>query len=378
MIKLIYALLSLNNVIKEPFDTAHMTFNLYDEATDTAFIFDGVTEPYKDCGRVCVIHTKDDEPSRVFYDYYPQEESVTDAAAFLKTLGYQIAALPASVEDAEAFYDKDMSSTNDRYRRAIIRYMESRDCTGFPVNGYEGLILENWFRMQPNGYLIPYQYCGKECFLINDTWAWGDWGKHFSLLQRCIAEHGTARLALSEFVTNGVDIAPWVQEQRTAHAKGYLKPEREQLLVKVGLSFNTYDDAWERNFALLQDYQKETGSTDIAKRASYHGVRLGLWAQHQRDDYKQGIISQGHADRLSALCFDWDPLETEWNRRYEQYKRYISANNGNPHISRRTDFEGEHLGAWVESQRKRYSSGKLSNERAEQLKQLGMELSTTE
>ena len=57
-------------------------------------------------------------------------------------------------------------------------------------------------------------------------------------------------------------------------------------------------------------------------------------------------------DRLTEIGFVFDPHDTECNRRLDQYKRYIKQ-TGTTYISKRTDFEGEHLGAWVQTQKHR-------------------------
>ena len=36
---------------------------------------------------------------------------------------------------------------------------------------------------------------------------------------------------------------------------------------------------------------------------------------------------------------------------------------GTTYISKRTDFEGEHLGAWVQTQKHRYKIGKMSTDK---------------
>ena len=75
---------------------------------------------------------------------------------------------------------------------------------------------------------------------------------------------------------------------------------------------------------------------------------------------------------MRSIGFSFDPLGDEWNRHYEQYRCYIKANGGNVRITVETVFEGERLGIWVHKQQAMYKSGKLSQERYEKLKKLGM------
>ena len=72
---------------------------------------------------------------------------------------------------------------------------------------------------------------------------------------------------------------------------------------------------------------------------------------------------------LSLLCYRYfllNPKEDEWNRKYEQYKRYIEQ-EGTVNITKKQDFEGEHLGAWVATQKARYKTGKMSKDRVSKL-----------
>lgn len=130
--------------------------------------------------------------------------------------------------------------------------------------------------------------------------------------------------------------------------------------------------AWDKGYQILCLYKEEFGHTKIAKGDTYQGYNLGSWCQIQRKEKKKGILKEYRIKKLEEVGFIWDLLENEWNRRYEQYKRYITSNNGNISISKRTIFEGETLGVWVEIQRKAYKSGKLSQKRFDKLTLLGM------
>lgn len=138
-----------------------------------------------------------------------------------------------------------------------------------------------------------------------------------------------------------------------------------------------YTDAWYKMFLLLCDYNAEFGNTDIPKRNQYKGQQLGLWCNKQRAFYKENRLRKDREERLRSIGFVFDPLEEEWNRRLEQYRRYVEE-SGSAYISRRTDFEGEHLGAWVETQRKWYNAGKLSKEREEKLLEINPTLFTAD
>lgn len=127
-----------------------------------------------------------------------------------------------------------------------------------------------------------------------------------------------------------------------------------------------------KGYALLCEYKEECGTANIPKRDHYKGVLLGNWLQSQRDKYKAGKLTRSQEDALVSSGITLDPLAAEWERRYEQYKRYIQQNNGSSDITKRTIFEGEKLGVWVVLQRRNYNIGKLSEERYKKLCDINM------
>lgn len=131
---------------------------------------------------------------------------------------------------------------------------------------------------------------------------------------------------------------------------------------------SSYRAGWDKMFALLLQYKEEFGTTEIPKRNTYKGEDLGLWCNRMRQAYKEKkkTLTDEKIEKLRSIGFVFDPLEEEWERRYHQYKRYIEQ-MGQEYIARRTNFEGEHLGAWVETQRKWIKTGKMSNERKSRL-----------
>lgn len=135
-----------------------------------------------------------------------------------------------------------------------------------------------------------------------------------------------------------------------------------------------FADQWEDMFQLLCEYKNKYGDANAPKTHNGENEKLGTWCQRQRRLYHANKLSDERSERLKSIGFSFDPLGEEWNRRYEQCRRYIDEHDGNADISRRTNYEGEHLGAWVDTQRKRYKQGKLSKERYERLRQLGVKL----
>lgn len=129
------------------------------------------------------------------------------------------------------------------------------------------------------------------------------------------------------------------------------------------------NEKWESAYKLLCEYKCEFGNTNIPKRDSYKGFSLGRWCLEQRQQKKINCLSRDRIKKLDEIGFVFDLLENEWNRRYKQYKRYIKETKTS-YIPRRFIYEEEKLGAWVDTQKKRYKEGKISKERINKLLEL--------
>lgn len=180
---------------------------------------------------------------------------------------------------------------------------------------------------------------------------------------------GDEYTVLSEYVNDKTKIA--IKHNRCGETNKYrpssfLGGQRCKICTKM-------DNSWNKWYDLLCEYVQEFGTINIPKRAKYKGKNLGIWTNRQRQERKKNNLSDYQIKKLDELNYCWDLLEAEWNRRYEQYKRYVKL-NGNPYISRRTDFEGEHLGAWVETQKKWYKTGKMSKERIDKLLEINPDI----
>lgn len=160
----------------------------------------------------------------------------------------------------------------------------------------------------------------------------------------------------------GVDYVSFYKADYDAYIRRNINPDAVSL-----------DDNWNQWFSLLQSYKADFGHSAVPKNCTYKGQNLGRWCQTTRGCYNGGKLSQNKIDKLNSVGFVWDLLEYEWNRRYDQYLRYIDE-VGSPVITRRTDYEGEHLGAWIWTQKLRYKEGKLPKDRAVKLLEVNKQI----
>lgn len=129
---------------------------------------------------------------------------------------------------------------------------------------------------------------------------------------------------------------------------------------------NRFSDRWDEMFQVLQQYKEEFGHVNVPKRMTYQGKSLGRWCQSQRDAKKNNNLSAYREQKMLTLGFIFDTLEDDWINRFNIYVAYVKA-TGNLLPSRRTIFNGDKIGNWVWTQRRRKSIGKLSESREAKL-----------
>lgn len=130
---------------------------------------------------------------------------------------------------------------------------------------------------------------------------------------------------------------------------------------------------WDRGYEKLVEYKNNFGIVDVPKNLTFNGYHLGRWCLQQKIYYNKGELPQHRVDKLKSIGFAFNPLEEEWNRRYEQYKRYVSENK-TLYVPKQTVYEGENLGAWILTQKHRFKVGKLSEERIKKLETIDKDI----
>lgn len=130
---------------------------------------------------------------------------------------------------------------------------------------------------------------------------------------------------------------------------------------------------WDRGYEKLVEYKNNFGIVDVPKNLTFNGYKLGRWCLQQKIYYNKGKLSQNRIDKLNSIGFIFDSLEEEWNRRYEQYKRYVSENK-TLYVPKQTVYENENLGSWILTQKHRFKVGKLSEERIKKLETIDKDI----
>lgn len=191
----------------------------------------------------------------------------------------------------------------------------------------------------------------------------------------------------------------WVVEQRRLYSNGKLSQDKIKLLKDIGIRFEVkdYEAKWQEMYNLAKAYKEHYGNVEVVcsfkTKDGYNyndgegSQNLGAWVSEQRRRYNQGKLNSNRVELLKKIGFRFQVRDNEkqWDKMYKLAKKYYE-HQGNLNIPQgfKTingyDYDSSidccNLYSWVNNQKTFYKNGKLSNDRIEKLKKIGVILET--
>jgi hypothetical protein len=188
------------------------------------------------------------------------------------------------------------------------------------------------------------------------------WERNFGLLSAYRAREGHADVPHSheekkEEEEEGVKLGSWLNTQRMAFKAGKLDQAQQKRLTSLGVTWNTFEARWGRNYCLLSVYRAREGHADVPHSHEQVGVKLGTWLNTQRMAFKAGELSQARQERLKMLGVEWNLFDATWERNFDVLLAY-RAREGNADVPQSQKEEGAKLGGWLKNQRQAFKEGK--------------------
>ncbi|MBE5898681.1 MAG: hypothetical protein E7279_03680 [Lachnospiraceae bacterium] len=249
----------------------------------------------------------------------------------------------------------------------------------------EGLGLGRWIRTQrlsrQQGAMSPDRI--KKLDAIHMVWTAvlkNKWYRNYELAKAFYEEHGNLIIPYN-YVTHVIDshnnkvtvkLGIWISSQRDSYAKGKLSEEKKDMLSRIGMSWDRFDEKWEMGFHCAKKYYEENGDINfVPKELEVDGFNLNKWLHTQRDRNNKGKLSEERKSRLDALGFKWSVHEAFWERGYENAVSYKKA-HGNLKLPTGYECEdGFKLKSWLSNQQTRYRKGTLTDVQIEKLMGIG-------
>lgn len=194
-----------------------------------------------------------------------------------------------------------------------------------------------------------------------------------------------------EYEGDGVALGVWISTQRRAYKNEKLSQDRIKLLENIGMNFEKTlpEIKWENNYKLACKYYEHYKNLEILfdfkTKNGYEydneGIPLGCWICTQKKYYKKGKLPQDRVELLEniGMKFEKTAYDIQWENTYKlacnYYRKYhdleipqkFKTKNGYE-----PDNEGIALGVWINTQRKAYKNGKLSQDKIRLLEKIGM------
>jgi len=198
---------------------------------------------------------------------------------------------------------------------------------------------------------------------------------------------------------SGKNLGRWINNQRSAKAKGTLKDDREVRLVSTGLKWSVLTtNSWREMLRELEVYiETQTGGAPwdgnvptnykIRTRGRTNGRdeerNLGRWVNRQRSLHASGKLKRERKADLDRLGLRWSvQCASSWQGMYSHLSDYIRSRraadprgewDGDVPISYRTGGDPPvNLGAWVARQRSAYVQRRLKEEYVRRLESVGL------
>ncbi len=213
---------------------------------------------------------------------------------------------------------------------------------------------------------------------VNDV----SWERHYAACKVYYAEHGDLNVPGDYVTKDGLALGKWIISVRNYRRNGiksnYFTPEREQMLIDLGMIWNTNDYLWQRNYDAAKSYFSEHGDLEVPKGWIQDGVKLDNWLHDLRKKYRhdphvRGKLTDEQIAQMDDLGMRW---ESKKNLAFEKGYVYAKAYSAEHGAADAPFFyvteDGYKLGVFLSKCREKYAKGKLSETEMERLEAINM------
>ncbi len=193
------------------------------------------------------------------------------------------------------------------------------------------------------------------------------WDEMFVALKEYKARHGSCTVLRRS--KEHLRLAHWVIDQRMAHHRGKLNPDRERQLTELGFDWDPISNRWDEMFATLVAFKNDHGHTNVPQRSRRY-TELATWVKNQRlaEKMKRPVMIE-RRKRLDELGFHWIEDGPTWE---DMFARLVAFKQTNGHCSVPQNWrEDRRLGKWANTQRTQLKRGKIKLHRQRQLDEIG-------
>lgn len=172
-----------------------------------------------------------------------------------------------------------------------------------------------------------------------------------------------------------IELARWLQEQRSRMRDQELRPERIALLQAEGVEPAEPRVSWDERYAQVLTFRKEEKRMPICRAEEGLEKSLGFWLREQAVKLRDNELTPEQAGKLTEIGVeptrrrDW---EIRWETRYRAFALFLEQNQRMPSSYSEEEAERD-LKKWLDTQQHKMRDGKLTPEQEEKMKGMGVE-----
>ena len=242
----------------------------------------------------------------------------------------------------------------------------------YPTQSYvaeDGFALGRWLNRARNAKELSSER--KKLLQSLPSWSFDQrdqrWRAAYDRLVEFVTKTGSAKVPAKYIVDEAFDLGRWVGHMKKSFDS--LEQEKKTLLERLpGWSTNYRQDRWNYAYSRLVEFASNEGHSNPTQNyETADGFNLGAWVRKQRNDR---TLDRERVQQLELLRgWSWNPEQDRWDHAFEILSKY-EAEHGNCAPKDKVRYSGIGLASWVHTQKKRYSKGKLADDRIIQLNSL--------
>lgn len=198
------------------------------------------------------------------------------------------------------------------------------------------------------------------------------WDNYYQLAVDYYLENNNLLIPSTYRTKNGINLGDWISKQRQKYKKGLLSKDKINRLSQIKMVWDSTKYKWFIWYDLAKEYYDEYGNLEISQKEKYKNKNLGIWLYEQIKAYNKGILSKEKIDLLESLNIIWNHIDMFWNNGFQQAKKIFDEYGDLDIPHDYVTEDGFKLGVWLCNQRQNYRKNKLSDDRINDLKNIGM------
>lgn len=205
------------------------------------------------------------------------------------------------------------------------------------------------------------------------------WNERFEMAKAYYDEHGDLDVP-QKYTVEGFQLGAWLRQQKSQYRDGSLSAGHIECLTEIGMDWDNalekrVNHSYKQGFQHLEAFIAEQGADALrGDTVCDDGYRLGNWIANCKQKFRNGKLSQEHIRRFNELGISFESKTDAWGIHFQEVCDYIRK-NGSCRIAKTfISATGIKLNSWLNEQKKKLKQGKLSLEKIEKLKNIGIEL----